>query len=454
MTIRLPLLTSSRMLCVGLLAFVTLTASAQVPQEITFQDAVRIALDQNIQLRQSTNQLRLSEIDVRSARAAYLPNFNVNTGGGTNFGLSFDTNVGELRTTANSRFNVSAGTSLTLFDGFQRQSNLRQSRLTVTANDLSLDRQRQQVVFDVATQFLEYIVQSELIAVQQENLAAAQQRLAQIEEFVRVGTRPVSDLYQQQAEVESAELAILTTERQALNVMYQLIQTLQLDPLGSYELVVPELQDEYLVPEEYELADLITRARQQRSDLRAEEISVLAARQGLRAASSSMLPQLNFSAGASTSYNSGIEAFDFGGQLERNRSESISLSVQVPVFNRLRTRSQRQRAQVSYENARLNVENTQQQVGVEVRAAYHDYLIAEKELDVSERQLVFRQQALDAARERYNVGAATLVELTQAQSDFVQASQNAITARYTIFVRKRLIRYYTGELDPNQPLFD
>ena len=454
MTFRLPLLVSSRIFCAGLLAFITLTASAQVPQEITFQDAVRIALDQNIQLRQSTNQLRLSEIDVRAARAAYLPSFNVNTGGGTNFGLSFDTNVGELRTTANSRFNVSAGTSLALFDGFQRQSNLRQSRLTVTANDLSLDRQRQQVVFNVATQFLEYIVQSELIAVQQENLAAAQQRLAQIEEFVRVGTRPVSDLYQQQAEVESAELAILTTERQALNVMYQLIQTLQLDPLGSYELVVPELQDEYLVPEEYELADLITRARQQRSDLRAEEISVLAARQGLRAASSSMLPQLNFSAGASTSYNSGIEAFDFGGQLERNRSESISLSVQVPVFNRLRTRSQRQRAQVSYENARLSVENTQQQVGVEVRAAYHDYLIAEKQLDVSERQLVFRQQALDAARERYNVGAATLVELTQAQSDFVQASQNAITARYTIFVRKRLIRYYTGELDPNQPLFD
>ncbi|MXW83513.1 MAG: TolC family protein [Rhodothermaceae bacterium] len=454
MTIRLPLLVSSRMFCVGLLAFVTLAASAQVPQEITFQDAVRIALDQNIQLRQSANQLRLSEIDVRSARAAYLPSFNLSTGGGTNFGLSFDTNVGELRTTANSRFNMSARTSVTLFDGFQRQSNLRQSRLSVTANDLTLDRQRQWVVFEVASQFLAYIQQSEQIEVQQENLAAQQQQLAQIEEFVRVGTRPVSDLYQQQAAVESAELAILTTERQAQNVMYQLIQTLQLDPLGSYELVVPELQDEYLVPEEYDLGDLITRARQQRSDLRAQEIFVLAARQGLRAASGSMLPQLGFSAGAGTSYNSGIKAVDFGGQLERNRSESISLSVSVPVFNGLRTRTQKQRAQVSYENARLAVENTQQQVGNEVRAAYHDYLIAEKELEVSERQLVYRQQALDAARERYNVGAVTLVELTQAQSEWVQASQDAITARYTIFVRKRLISYFTGELDPNQPLFD
>ena len=121
MIIRLPLQVSSHLFCVGLLAFVTITASAQVPQEITFQDAVRIALDQNTQLRQSTNQLRFSEIDVRFARAAYLPSFNVSTGGGTNFGLSFDTNVGELRTTANSRFNISAGTSVTLFDGFQRR---------------------------------------------------------------------------------------------------------------------------------------------------------------------------------------------------------------------------------------------------------------------------------------------------------------------------------------------
>lgn len=442
------------MFCVGLLAFVTLTASAQVTQEITFQDAVRIALDQNTQLRRSANQLRFSEIDVRSARAAYLPSFNLSTGGGTNFGLSFDTNVGELRTTANSRFNINASSSVTLFDGFQRRSALRQSRLNVTASDLNLDRQRQLVVFQVATQFLAYIQASEQIAVQQENLAAAQQLLAQIEEFVRVGTRPVSDLYQQQATVESAELAILQSEQLAQVSMANLLQILQLDPLGSYEFVVPELEDEYLMPEEFDLDNLITRARQQRGDLRALEISVLAAQQGLRAASSSMLPQLSFSARTGTSYNSGIQAFDFGGQLERNRSESISLSVSVPVFNRLRTRTQKQRAQVSYENARLDVEATQQQVGVEVRQAYLNYLTAEKQLEVSQRQLVFRQQALDAARERYNVGAATLVELTQAQSDFVQASQDAIIARYTIFVNRRLIRYYTGELDPTQPLFD
>jgi len=94
---------------------------------------------------------------VQSARAAFLPSLNLSTGTGTNFGLSFDTNVGELRTTANTRFNVNASTFLTLFNGFQSHANLRQSRLNVTSGDFGLERQRQLVVFQVASQFLAYI---------------------------------------------------------------------------------------------------------------------------------------------------------------------------------------------------------------------------------------------------------------------------------------------------------
>lgn len=437
-----------------LTALILLVPTPQAQQTITFEEAVRIALDQNTQLRQTANQVHLREIGVQSARAAFLPSFNLSTGTGTNFGLSFDTNVGELRTTANTRFNVNAFTSVTLFDGFQSQANLRESRLNVTSADLALERQRQLVVFQVASQFLAYIQASEQITVQEENLTAAQQLLAQIEEFVRVGTRPVSDMYQQQAAVESAELAILQTEQLIQVSEANLLQVLRLDPMGSYEFVIPELSDELLAPEEYDLSDLYARAQRQRGDLRSQEVAVDAAEQGLRLARSSMMPQLSFSAGAGTSFNSGIENLTFGGQLDRNRSQSISLSMSLPIFNRFRTRSQVQRARVAYENARIDVEATQQQIGVEVRQAYFDYLTARKELEVTQRQLVFREQALEAARERYNVGAATLVELTQAQSNFVQASQDAVTARYTIFVRKRLIRYYTGELNPSIPLFE
>jgi len=443
-----------RCFCIVLCVFVAHPPFTKAQQTITFQEAIRVALDQNTQLRQSANQVRVSEINVQSARAAFLPNFNISTGTGTNFGLSFDTNVGELRTTANTRFNVNAFTSVNLFDGFQSQATLRQSRLVVASDDLTLNRQRQIVVFQVASQFLAYIQAVEQIKVQQENLLAATQLLSQIEEFVRVGTRPISDLYQQQANVEQAELTILQTEQLVQISEANLLQILRLDPLGSYEFIVPDLTEDAFIPQEFNLTDLYMRAQRQRGDLRAQEVAVEAAAQGLRVARSSSLPQLSFSAGAGSSFNSGIEQVGFFDQLDQNRSQSISLSLNLPIFNRFRTRTQVQRAQVSLDNAKLNVEAIEQQIGVEIRQAYLDYLTAEKQLDVSRRQLEFREQALEAARERYNVGAATLVELTQSQSDFVQASQDEVSARYTIFVRKRLIRYYTGELDPTLPLFD
>lgn len=431
----------------------TMTTLAQEPQRITFDDAIRIALDQNYQIKQWSNSVRLAEIDVSSARAAFLPTFNMFSSGGRSFGLSFDTNVGELRTTANDRFNIGASTGLTLFNGFSDVARLRQSQLSLTASDLELERGRQIIVFTVAGQFLTYVEQREQILVQQENLLALQQQLSQIEEFVRAGSRPMSDLYQQRAAVASAELAIIEAERASQIAEANLIQTLQLDPLGSYEFEVPDESVLSLAPIDYSLDELITGALTRRADLRASEVNIDAYWQGVRQVKAGRLPSLRMSASASTSYNSGI-GLDFGDQFDRNRSESISLSLNVPVFNRRQTNSTLQRAYVQYENARLVLEDRRQQVGVEVRSAYLDYVSAEKRLEVTEQQLVYREQALEAERERYNVGAATLVELTQAQSAYVQAASDRVQARYTFFIRKRLIDYYTGVLDPTQPILE
>lgn len=442
--------------CIAGLVFLlplTMTALAQEPQRITFDDALRIALDQNYQIKQLSNAVRMAEIEVSSARAAFLPSFSVGANGGRSFGLSFDTNVGELRTTAYDRFNIGASTGLTLFNGFSDFARLRQSQLSVTASDLDLERGRQFIVFQVASQFLNYVAQRELIVVRQENLVAQQQLLSQIEEFVRAGSRPMSDLYGQRAAVASAEMSIIEAERASQIAEANVIQTLQLDPLGSYEFVIPEESDLSLAPVDYNLDELITSAMSRRADLRASEVSIDASWQGIRQSRAGRLPSVSMSASAGTSYNSGI-GLNFGDQFNNNRSQSIGLNLSIPVFSRRQTSSQIQRAYVQYANAQLGLENLRQQVGVEVRTAYLDYITAEKSLEVTEQQLVWREQALEAERERYNVGAATLVELSQAQSDYVQAASDRVSARYTFFVRKRLIDYYTGVLDPTQPILE
>ncbi len=64
-------------------------------------------------------------------------------------------------------------------------------------------------------------------------------------------------------------------------------------------------------------------------------------------------------------------------------------------------------------------------------------------------QQVAAQQALDAVQQRYNVGAATLLEITQARSQLVNAQSSLSTAKYNLVLTQAVLSYYTGELDPN-----
>jgi outer membrane protein len=56
-------------------------------------------------------------------------------------------------------------------------------------------------------------------------------------------------------------------------------------------------------------------------------------------------------------------------------------------------------------------------------------------------------RARDAAEKRYELGAATFVELAQAISGYVGARSAEVRARYATVRARELIRYQTGRLE-------
>ena len=446
------------------LALLSTSALAQQAEQITFDDALRIALDNNVQLKRAANTVRAQENVVRNSRAAFFPSLNLSSGSSRYYGLNFDQITGDLVTFSSDRISLNAFSSITLFQGFREFALLSQARMDLTASDLTHERQRQTVVFLVMTQFLDLMQSRENIVIQEENLAAQQQLLTQVEEFVRVGTRPMADLYQQQAQTASAELLLLGAERSVRLAETRLIQTLYLDPYGSYEFVSPDLSEMPLVPESFDIDGLLTSAFERRLDLRAQESRIGSSEQGIRFARGSRMPSVSLSGGAGTSYSSaqrqrgefgpGAEIVPFSDQFRDNRSQNIGLNLSLPLFNRLRTRAQVQQARISLNNAQLDLDNLRHDIAVEVRQAYLDYVNDEKNLDVTEIQLQSSEQALQAEQERYNVGASTLVELSQARANYVRSLSDRSNARFNFLFRKRLIEYYTGVLDPGRPLFE
>ena len=418
---------------------------AQEAGIITFSDAVRIALERNTALRIARNTTALDATAVSQQRAQLLPDFRLNTQGAQSYGRSFSQSEGRIIDQATRSFTAGVSSGMTLFNGFGNVAAVREARLSLEASELDLGRARQTAVFTVAANFLGVVQQQEQLRVRRENLAAEEALERQIREYVDAGVRPIADLYQQQAGVASARLAVVEASRAAELAKVEVMQTLQLDPRGDYVFVAPELEAELPVQRQYDLDSLVGRALAQRADLDAVETRVLAADQGLRVAQAANWPSISLNAGYNTAYTSAAD-LRFVDQLDQRRGGSIGIGVSLPILDRGSTRTATERARISADNARIALESRQNEVGLQVRRAYLDFQAAQEQLRAAEAQLRAAELAQQSSQERYDVGAATLVELTQTRALAVQAASAIVSARYNLLFQQTLIDYHVGTL--------
>lgn len=421
-------------------------AAQQEDRTITFDEAIRIALENNASVRLAANSAAADAVTVRQEKMRFLPDLRVSTSGSQSVGRSFDTGAGSVIDQTTRSLSAGVSSSVTLFDGFGNVASLRQARLSEEASRADLERARQTAVFTVATNYVSLQAQAEELRVRRGDLAAREAEEAQIQAFVNAGTRPISDLYQQQATVAAARASVVEAERAWELAKVDLIQTLQLDPRGAYQFQAPAVSASASA-EVYDLDALLTRALERRLDLAAGETRQDAAEQGVRVAKASYWPTVTLSAGYNTAFSSASE-LGFSDQLDQRRGGSLSLGVSVPLFDRGSAQSTAQRARIQVENARIELESARNEVGLQVRRAYLDHQAAQAQLAAAEAQVKAAELALQTSRERYRVGAATLLEVTQARSAQVQAQSALVSARYNLVLQRTLISYYTGDLQP------
>ena len=457
---------------------------------INFDEAIRIALDQNTNLKRAANNVRRAEASVWAERMDWAPSANLRSSASRNFGRSFSQEEGQIINQSTDFFSIGVNSSITFQGmGIQNYASMRQAQSQSTASELTLGRTRQDVVFQVMNNYIALVENREILRVQREELEARRQQLRQIQEFVDAGSRPVSALYEQQAAVAEAESNVLTSERDVELTETRLLQVLRLDPMQPYSFQAPDLDRDTLVSADYDLQQLMANAFDRRLDLRSARASVNAAESGVRSARSRYYPTLSISGDYNTNWSSqapdtqpipgtgrvdtvnvltqeGIllpraiplklpdeRQLGFYDILDQRRGGSIGISLSFPIFDGLRREQQIEEAQVSVQNARYDLEDQKLQIALEVREAYLNYRNAAKQLEVTAKQVRAARQAREAAQERYNLGAASIVELTNANRNFVQAASQRIRARYNFLFQEKLIDYYVGVLNPRESLF-
>lgn len=419
---------------------------------LTFKDAVKIGLDNNLNLNQQKNLLVSSRVAKSAGMLAFGPSININGNTGRNDGNSFNQQEGRVVNGVLDFTNASLDANMPIFRGLNVMNSYRQASSQYESQIHNVNRTQQDVIRDVARQYLTSLLDERLVVISEKNLEYQEKLYSQISEQVNAGSRAEVDLKNQEYQVKNAELLLVRARNTLRNDKALLAQTLQLDPTRPFALAEPawEISDFGDVS----LEELHKIAAERRSDLKRAQESEKASLFGYQAVKSAYFPSVSAFASYGSAYNYvhpnpsfTPDNRTFDQQFWSDNTQfTYGLSFRIPIYNAFTNRSNAVRNKMLYENARLQTENTEIVVKSEVLLAYQNLQDAQTAYEASLAQLDAARISNNLERERYTLGISDIVALTQSNQALTRAEGDYESARYTLMFQQLLINYATGTL--------
>lgn len=420
---------------------------------LTFKDAVKIGLENNLNLNQQKNLLVSNRVDKTSGLLSFGPSIAINGNTRRNDGNSFNQQQGRVINGVLDLTNASVDASMPLFRGLSVMNNYRQASSLYEAQLQNVSRTNQDVIRDIARQYLTCLLDQRLVLINEKNLESQQQQFNQISEQVSAGSRAEVDLKNQEYQVKNANLLLLRAKNTLRNDKAILAQTLQLDPSIVFGLEEPAWPVGEL--ENLALDELYEMGLSRRNDLKMAALNEKAAQFGYQATKGNYFPSVSLFASYGSAYNyihpstvnPNPENRDFEDQFTNDNTQlTYGISFRIPLYSAFQTRSNVVRNRVIYENSKLATENAELTVKSEILLAYQNLRDAQVAYEAAESQLEAAEISTELERERYRLGISDIVALTQANQLLTRAEADFESARYTLMFQKLAINYATGTL--------
>jgi len=419
-------------------------ASPDSAQPISLAEAVRLAQRNAPALVQARGQERVSRAGVTSAYAAFVPNVSVSLGGVRQFTSEgsrtrFNPQTGATEVIPAEPWTYSNGLSLSmdLFDGGRRLFDVGAARANVSASEAAETAQRFAVSLDVQRQYFAALAAHESEAAARAQLAEAEQELRAATSRLAAGAATTSDSLRSVILVGNARLALLTALtnlRDANAALTRLVASLVLVtalPSDTLDASAPAVDSA-------ELARLAGEG----PAVRQAEAQLAAARAGVKSARAPYLPTV------SAGYSRGGSGFDprFGfGSDPYNYQGSLRLSLSYPLFNQFAREEGVVRARVAEDNAEAQLRDARLATQQQVVQAVGALRTAQQQVEIARASVAAAEEDLRVQRQRYQLGASTVLDLVTSQTQLTQARAQLIQARYSARVARAQLEAAVGQ---------
>ncbi|HWM84346.1 MAG TPA: TolC family protein, partial [Kofleriaceae bacterium] len=262
---------------------------------MTLEDAVGAALANHPDVVAAGAQTDIADAQARQARAPLLPQVDLSG----RYGYSWSDPGDDLPSSSGDSYSASLSGGMLLWDFGQTRNRWRSALASKDAAEGDAEAVRHALVLDARLAFLDALETRALIQVARDTLSNQERHLAQIQEFVQIGTRPDIDLARLRTQVAQARSALIRAENDHRTAKARLNRAMGVRGSIDYEVAAAQLPA--LAVENKPTADLYATAIGLRPEHVAQRASIRGQELDVRAARAWLLPSLRLGADASYS---------------------------------------------------------------------------------------------------------------------------------------------------------
>lgn len=291
--------------------------------------------------------------------------------------------------------------------------------------ELDVMASEQDMIYSVKTSYYAYLATVENLTVQEEAVKRAEEQLKLIQSRFDLGSASLSDVLKQKVQYGNDRLGLLRAQNSVTNTKADLAYTIGLDPQKEHNFS----QDYSVRAYDGSLNDAITFGLENNPGLLAAEQSLSSASSGVKAAWADYLPTLSLNANYQK-FN-GTQAYPVAFDYSSN-SYSYGFSIGWNIFDGFNREYSLTSAKVSRNNARADLADARNATVSNIKTAYLDIEQLKQQKQVSQENVDAAEEDLKITQEKYNLGAATILDLLDAQVSLKEAQVGLIQADFDL----------------------
>lgn len=461
--------------------------STRAQEKWSLQKCVQYALDNNLSVKQSEIQAKLSEITLKQSRLSQYPSLNFSNNEGLRYGKSQNPSTGILENQNYFSIGLDLQSNVQIFNWFSKKNSILANEWSAMAAKASVEKLKNDIALTVANAYLQVLLAREQQQIAEVQIQQTTSQLDIVRKQVNAGALPELNAIEIEAQLANDSANYLSSVGSVEQAKLVLKAYMNFDAAMPFDVETPPVESIPLEPISELQPDIVyASALENLPQQRVNDFNLKAAQKQSLAAKGQLYPTIsaygslgtNFGYFRTPKYNQVFSGYEptglvipdgsggyiqvqqpvyvpgtkngymtsdpLGKQFSNNFGQQIGIAINVPIFNGWQAKANLERSKLNIRTLEYQSELDNATLKQDIYQAYSAAIVALNKFNSAKKAVESAQKSYDFSTKRYNVGMLTTLEQITNQNNLFRAKLQYLLNEYDYVFKMKVLEFYKG----------